>query len=60
LFTHVVLNGLKGKKADLDGDRHVQVSELLYYVNEKVKTLTRGKQNPNGRAENIYYDFIVR
>ncbi|HYG49665.1 MAG TPA: caspase family protein [Flavobacteriales bacterium] len=60
VFTHVVLRGLKSKKADLNGDGNTNVSELLFYVNENVKMLTGGKQTPTSRVENIYYDFRVK
>jgi WD40 repeat protein len=60
VFTHVVLQGLKSKKADLNGDGDMNVSELLFYVNENVKELTGGKQTPTSRVENIYYDFRVK
>jgi hypothetical protein len=60
VFTHVLLSGLKSKKADLNGDGDTNVSELMYYVNENVKLLTGGKQTPTSRVENIYFDFRVK
>ncbi len=60
VFTYALLKGLKSKKADLNGDRNVTVSELLFYVNENVKILTSGRQTPTSRVENINYDFKVQ
>ncbi|MFK7970709.1 MAG: caspase domain-containing protein [Bacteroidia bacterium] len=44
-FTKAILEGLDGN-ADLDGDRVVKLNELDYYVSERVKKLTGGRQHP--------------
>lgn len=44
-FTKHLLRGLSGA-ADKNKDRAVSVSELFNYVNERVKTQTKGKQHP--------------
>lgn len=44
-FTKAILEGLDGS-ADLDGDRIVKLNELDYYVSERVKKLTGGRQHP--------------
>ena len=59
LFTYSLLDGLKNKKADLNNDGTVTVSELRDYVSKKVEELTEGKQKPTMRRENIEFDFKV-
>lgn len=44
-FTKAIIEGLDGS-ADLDGDRVVKLNELDYYVSERVKKLTGGRQHP--------------
>jgi hypothetical protein len=34
-------------------------SEIRDYVSEKVKKLTKGKQTPTSRKENLEFDFRV-
>ncbi len=58
VFTHAVLEGLKGK-ADSDGDGTVKVSELREYVIKLVQELTGGQQKPTSRRENLENDFSL-
>ncbi len=58
VFTHAVLEGLKGK-ADRNGDHVIRVSELQDYVVKLVEELTEGNQKPTSRRENLEYDFSV-
>lgn len=60
LFTFVLLNGMKKKKADFNNDGAIIVSELQQYVNKTVYHLSGGAQTPNGRSENILNDFPIR
>jgi WD40 repeat protein/uncharacterized caspase-like protein len=59
VFTYSLLEGLRDDKADSDGDGDVQVSELRDYVMQRVQELTRGKQTPTSRRENLTNDFQV-
>ncbi len=57
-FTRALLDGLSGK-ADANGDREVNVSELRDYLAKQVPKLSRGQQKPSVRAENIDLDFTL-
>jgi Flp pilus assembly protein TadD/uncharacterized caspase-like protein len=45
VFTHVLLNGLRGE-ADRDSDRVVQISEEIDYLSRRVPERTNGTQHP--------------
>lgn len=57
VFTYCMLDGLKNKKADLNKDGNIMISELHTYVTESVFLKTSGKQKPTSRTENIYNDY---
>jgi WD40 repeat protein len=57
VFTHAVLEAMRGLVADADNDNRLLVSELRDYVSRRVVTLTRGGQHPTVRQENISNDF---
>lgn len=59
LFTYCMLNGLKNRTADLDGDGAIMLLELQEYVVDKVRALSHGRQVPNSRIQNIELDFQV-
>jgi WD40 repeat protein len=59
LFTYCCIEGLKTKKADLNQDKKITVSELRRYVNNRVQELSNGKQNPSSRVENVKNDFVI-
>jgi len=59
VFTYSLLSGLKNKKADLNSDGNVMLSELQEYLQDQVFKLTQGKQKPTSRVENLYNDFPV-
>lgn len=59
IFTHVLINGIKSKKADLNKDGIIMVSELRDYVSNTVSKVTKGYQNPTSRRENLEFDFRV-
>jgi len=59
VFTYTLLEGLKTKKADLNKDRKITISELQLYVQEGVNKRTSGRQTPTSRVENLNYDFII-
>ena len=59
VFTYVLINGIHSKKADLNKDGEIMLSELQDYVMQTVSELTAGRQNPTNRRENLDYDFII-
>jgi uncharacterized caspase-like protein len=59
LFTYCCIEGLRTKKADLNQDKKITVSELRRYVNNRVQELSNGKQNPSSRVENVKNDFVI-
>lgn len=59
LFTFCLLNNLKNRKADLNNDEVVRISELRKTVQEEVYNLSNGFQRPTSRLDNIQSDFII-
>jgi hypothetical protein len=59
VFTFSLLNGIKSKRADLNRDNQVTVSELKEYVSREVEKLTDGAQKPTSRRESLEFDFRV-
>jgi len=59
VFTHCLVTGLRDKKADLNGDGKIRLSELLEYLQQNVGELTHGRQGPVSRAENIVNDLVI-
>jgi len=59
VFTYSILKGLKNNEADVNRDKVVNISELKYFVIDKVSELTGGRQTPTARKENEINDFII-
>ncbi len=59
VFTYVLKNGIISKKADLNKDGVIMISELRDYVSRTVSKLTKGSQNPTYRRENLEFDFRI-
>jgi hypothetical protein len=59
VFTYCLLSGLKNKKADLNQDGKVMLSELQKYLKEQVPKVTNGRQQPTSRVENLSVDFRI-
>jgi len=59
IFTYVLLNGIISKKADLNKDGDIMVSELRDYLSSTVSKITKGYQNPTSRRENLEFDFKI-
>lgn len=59
VFTYCLLSGLKEKKADMDKDGKIYLTELQEYLQATVKELTRGQQQPTSRYENLANNFRV-
>ena len=57
VFTYCVLTGLANKKADLNKDGEIMLSEMNSYVREEVYRLTNGRQQPTTRAEVLDSDW---
>jgi ABC-type uncharacterized transport system ATPase subunit len=48
-----LLKGLESKAADLNKDGEIWLSELQQYVQSEVNKLSKGKQQPTSRIENM-------
>lgn len=59
VFTFALLQGLSEKKADLNKDGEISISELQVYLQEKVPELTKGRQKPTSRTENLVKDWRI-
>jgi WD40 repeat protein len=59
VFTYCLLMGLKEKKADLNQDSHIMLSELQAYLYQEVSNVTNGKQRPTSRIENLIIDWKI-
>ncbi|MEI6765670.1 MAG: caspase family protein [Bacteroidota bacterium] len=60
VFTYCILDGIKNKSADRDGNGSVTVGELKDYVSAQVEKLTRGAQKPTSRRESLGFDWKIR
>lgn len=59
LFTYTVLYGIQSGKADLDQNGEIWLSELQRFVSAEVTQLSKGKQQPTSRIENLTTDFRI-
>lgn len=59
LFTYAFLSGLTNMAADFNQDGSISVTEIRSFVNSRVKELSKGKQIPSSREENISLDYII-
>lgn len=57
LFTFCLLDALKNGSGDTDNDQNLMLSELQKYLQRRVEKLSKGKQVPTSRIENISLDF---
>ena len=57
-FSKALIEGLSGK-ADLSGNGVVTVNALEYWLAERVKTLTDGKQHPTTAKPETIRDFPI-
>ena len=61
VFTATIIEALRDKKADLNGDTRISVGELRDYLAKRVPELTRGAQKPSVVAAERDQDFdLVR
>lgn len=57
VFTYSFLRGIIDKKADLNEDGKIMLSEMNIFVRDEVDRLTQGKQHPTNRAEILESDW---
>ena len=60
VFTYSLLRGLKSGEADLNQDKRVMISELHQYLIYNVNRITKGRQTPTSRVENLNNDFRIQ
>jgi WD40 repeat protein len=56
-FTLALLEGMKEGHADLNGNGIVNIREIDYYVAERVKELSGGKQHPTTQKPSVVAEF---
>ena len=56
-FTLALLDGLKDGEADLNKDGIINIREIDYFVAERVKELTKGKQHPTTQKPSVVAEF---
>jgi hypothetical protein len=59
IFTFCLINGIRQKKADLNGDKKIMLSEVQKYIAKEVINLTKGIQRPTSRVENLSTDIRI-
>lgn len=57
VFTRIVIDGLRDRRADLDGDGRLLARELVRFVADGVFEATEGRQRPVAKRENFGFDF---
>ncbi len=57
LFTYCFLDALKNKKADINNDGVIMLSEMQSWVRDEVVKLSKGAQSPTTRIQNIALDY---
>jgi WD40 repeat protein len=58
-FTYFILDGINNRRADLNKDGEISVSELRTYVADKVIEATNGLQRPTFRQQNLENNFVL-
>jgi WD40 repeat protein len=59
LFTYTFIKGITSKKADLNKDGEILLSEIQKYVQAEVLNLSNGLQKPTSRIENVTLDYPI-
>ena len=57
LFTYCMITGLTERKADLNKDGEIHISELQRYVQDEVANISNGRQTPTSRIQNLELDY---
>lgn len=60
VFTYALINAIKNNAGDLNKDKKIMLSELQEYLLNEVQTLTKGKQTPTSRNENLIFDYQIK
>jgi len=60
LFTYCLLDALKNNNADTNKDGKTMLSELQLYLQTRVSKISKGKQVPTSRIENLSLDFQIK
>jgi len=56
-FTYALLEGLNKGEADLNSDGIINIREIDYFVADRVKELTKGKQHPTTQKPSVVAEF---
>jgi WD40 repeat protein len=59
LFTYCLLSGMRNYAADLNQDGKIMLSELQLYTTDRVTQLSKGKQTPTTRIQNLTLDYQI-
>ncbi len=59
VFTYHLIQALKEQKADSNKDKKIHLSELIRYVSEEVRKMTKGQQVPTPRVLNLDQDLLI-
>ena len=60
VFTFCMLKGLRDGEADLNNDKVIMLSELQKFVQNEVIKISKGRQTPTSRVENLNNDFRLK
>jgi len=60
LFTYCLLDALTNNSADANKDGKTMLSELQLYLQKRVNKISKGKQVPTSRIENLSLDFQIK
>lgn len=56
-FTLALIEGMGDGKADINGDHVINIREIDYYVAERVRELTNGRQHPTTQKPSVVSEF---
>ena len=59
LFSYCIMQGLRDKRSDTNGDGKISIGELQQYCQHQVLELSGGKQRPSSRIENRQNNFVI-
>jgi len=59
VFTYSIIKGIKNHRADYNKDKKIQVSEIIKFILKEVSQITKGKQTPTLRRENLEFDYSI-
>lgn len=59
VFTYCLLKALSEEDAEKQGKAAISINELKEYITRKVEELTKGRQRPTARKENLAVDWKI-